>query len=107
MNETYDSVWEALIDSPQEAENLRMRSRLMMEISKQVLNWEVAQKEAAQRLNITQPRLNDLLKGKIDKFSVDALLNMLAGAGLEMEMQIRATPVLATPSTGESWREWS
>ena len=50
--------------------------------------WDVSQKEAAQRLHITQPRLNDLLKGKIEKFSLDALVNMLASADLELEVRI-------------------
>ncbi|QEU31502.1 helix-turn-helix domain-containing protein [Pseudomonas luteola] len=87
-NERATSVWDALVDSPEEAENLRVRSKLMRAITRTVKAWDVPQKEAAQRLHITQPRLNDLLKGKIDKFSLDALVNMLAGANLEIEIQV-------------------
>ena len=87
-NERPTSVWDALVDTPEEAENLRVRSQLMRAIRQVVKTWDVSQKEAAQRLHITQPRLNDLLKGKIDKFSLDALVNMLAGANLEIEVHI-------------------
>lgn len=78
----------ALVDTPEEAENLRVRSQLMRAIRRVVKTWDVSQKEAAQRLHITQPRLNDLLKGKIEKFSLDALVNMLASADLELEVRI-------------------
>jgi predicted XRE-type DNA-binding protein len=88
-NERSNSVWDALVDSPEEAENLRVRSKLMRAISRTVKSWEISQKEAAERLHVTQPRLNDLLKGKIDKFSLDALVNMLANADLEIEIDVK------------------
>ncbi len=87
-SERATSVWDALVDTPEEAENLRLRSQLMRAITTVVKGWEVSQTEAAARLEVTQPRLNDLLKGKIDKFSLDALVNMLAGANLELEVRI-------------------
>lgn len=87
-NERATSVWDALVDTPEEAENLRVRSTLMRAITKAVKSWNVSQTEAAERLHVTQPRLNDLLKGKISKFSLDALVNMLAGANLELEVSV-------------------
>lgn len=87
-NERVTSVWDVLVDSPEEAENLRVRSQLMRAIKQVVNDWDISQKEAAQRLHITQPRLNDLLKGKIDKFSLDALVNMLASADLKIEIHV-------------------
>lgn len=87
-NERVNSVWDVLVDSPEEAENLRVRSQLMRAITQVVNDWDISQKEAAQRLHITQPRLNDLLKGKIDKFSLDALVNMLASADLKIEIHV-------------------
>lgn len=87
-NERKTSLWDALVESPVEATNLRLRSTLMRSISRAVRSWELPQKEAAFKLGITQPRLNDLLKGKIDKFSLDALVNMSAGANLEVELVI-------------------
>lgn len=88
-NERSTSVWDALVDSPEEAQNLRVRSKLMRAISRNVKAWDIPQKEAAARLHITQPRLNDLLKGKIDKFSLDALVNLLANADLEIEIDVK------------------
>ncbi len=90
-NERSSDVWEALVDTPEEAENLRVRSKLMRAITRTVKAWDVSQTEAARRLHVTQPRLNDLLRGKIDKFSLDALVNMLAGANLELEISVHAS----------------
>lgn len=87
-NERYANVWDALVDTPEEAENLRVRSELMMALTSVVNGWSLSQREAATRLHVTQPRLNDLLKGKIDKFSLDALVNMLAGANLKISIKV-------------------
>ncbi|KGF62069.1 helix-turn-helix domain-containing protein [Pseudomonas lutea] len=87
-NERYTSVWDALVDTPEEAENLRVRSELIMALTSVVQGWNMSQREAAARLHVTQPRLNDLLKGKIDKFSLDALVNMLTGANLKIQIEV-------------------
>lgn len=87
-NERYASVWDALVDSSEEAENLRIRSQLMRVLGQTVRSWEMSQKDAAAKLHVTQPRLNDLLKGRIDKFSLDALVNMLAGAELKIKIEV-------------------
>lgn len=88
-NERSYSVWDTLADSPEEAENLRLRSKLMRVLTKVVQGWALSQKDAARRLNLTQPRLSDLLNGKIDKFSLDALVNILAYADLEVDVTVR------------------
>lgn len=88
-NERSASVWDALADSPEEAENLRLRSKLMRVLTKAVRSWDLPQKEAARRLRVTQPRLSDLLNGKVDKFSLDALVNLLAMANLEVEFTVK------------------
>ncbi|MCG8296523.1 helix-turn-helix domain-containing protein [Pseudomonas entomophila] len=88
-NEHSTSVWDALFDSPEEAENLRLRSKLMRVLSKIVQSWGLSQKDAARRLHLTQPRLSDLLNGKIDKFSLDALVNILSNADLELDFTVR------------------
>ncbi|MDM9554509.1 XRE family transcriptional regulator [Pseudomonas asiatica] len=88
-NERSTSVWDALVDSPEEAENLRLRSKLMRVLTKTVKSWDLPQKEAAKQLHVTQPRLSELLNGKIDKFSLDALVNLLACADLEIELTVR------------------
>jgi len=70
-----------------EAENLLMRAELMSQIRR--VSKGLTQAEAARKFGVTQPRMNDLLRGKIDKFSLDALVNMLGKAGLRVEVQVR------------------
>ena len=84
----FDNVWEALENSPAEAANMRARSDFMIAIQNAVDSWCVTQSEAAKRLGVTQPRMNDLLRGRIDKFSLDALMNLAAAAGLTIDWRI-------------------
>lgn len=84
----FDSVWDALEDTPAEAANMRLRSELMIAIREAVAGWGVTQAAAARRLEVTQPRLNDLLRGRINNFSVDALVLLAARAGLAVRVQI-------------------
>ncbi len=65
----FASVWGALTDTPEEAANMAMRSELMIALQQKVGAWNITQAEAASRLGVTQPRLNDLLRSKIDKFA--------------------------------------
>lgn len=71
---------------------MTMRANLLIAIQQKIQSWNCTQIEAAQRLKITQPRLNDLLKNKIDKFSLDMLINLSSYAGLKIEMHIPKTP---------------
>jgi predicted XRE-type DNA-binding protein len=70
-----------------EAENLLLRAELMSQIRR--ASKGLTQSEAARKFGVTQPRINDLLRGKIEKFSLDALVNMLGRAGLRVEVQVR------------------
>ena len=70
-----------------EAENLLMRAELMSQIRR--ASRGLTQAEAARKFGVTQPRINDLLRGKIEKFSLDALVNMLAHAGMRVEMKVK------------------
>jgi predicted XRE-type DNA-binding protein/rRNA maturation protein Nop10 len=72
-----------------EAENLKLRSTLMQRVEKFVKQSNMTQSEAASVLGVTQPRLNQLLKGKIQLFSLDALVNMLANAGMRVTLTIK------------------
>jgi len=74
---------------PQEAENLHLRARLMTEIQKYIQQEEVTQAEAANRFGVTQPRISNLLRGKIRLFSVDTLIAMLSHAGLTVDIRIK------------------
>lgn len=86
--EVFESVWDALEDPPTEAANMKLRSSLMIAISEAVPAWQVTQMDAARRLGVTQPRLNDLLRGRVGKFSLDALVALAARAGLSVHLEI-------------------
>jgi predicted XRE-type DNA-binding protein len=86
--QVFDNVWDALEDSPADAANMTMRSNLLIAIEREVRGWKLTQSDAAARLGITQPRLNDLLKGKIAKFSLDALVELAGHAGLTVRLDI-------------------
>lgn len=75
--------------SPEEAENLKVRSSLMTGIRLIVEGKQLRQAEAAELFGVTQPRISDLMRGKIDLFSIDALVNMLARAGHHVEVSIQ------------------
>ena len=87
--ERFENVWDALAKSPEEAQNLTLRSELMSSIEKAVGSWNLSQGEAAKRLGITRPRLNDLLRGKLSKFSLDALAMLATKAGLTVKLIVR------------------
>lgn len=86
--EIFDNVFDAIARNPTEAANMKARAELMAAIRQRVAAWNVSQQAAATRLGITRPRLNDLLRGKLGKFSLDALVNLAVEAGLTFEVRI-------------------
>jgi predicted XRE-type DNA-binding protein len=86
----YDSVWDALADTPEEAANLRARAELMRQIAAIVKKNGWTQAEGAQRCGITQPRMNDLLHGRVSRFSLDALVNIATAIGRRVRLNIEA-----------------
>jgi predicted XRE-type DNA-binding protein len=88
--ETFDTVFDALADNPAEAANMAARADLLLAIRERVRSWDLSQEKAASRLRLTRPRLNDLLRGKLDKFSLDALVNIAAAAGLKLHIEIES-----------------
>lgn len=86
---TFTSVWDAIEDNPQTAASMRVRAELMIEIERYVRVANLSQTEVARKLGVTQPRLNDLLRGKIDKFSLDALVNMLGSVGKRVSVRVK------------------
>lgn len=101
----FADVWDALEDDPAERARLRMRAELLQALERRVLGWKVTKGavsraykardrreerlgEAARRLGITQPRLNDLLKGRFNKFSLGALFDLAMRAGLDVKLTI-------------------
>ncbi len=91
-----DSVFYDLADTPAEAANLTARGMLMIAIEQRIKEEGWTQTEAAARLHVTQPRVSDLLNGKISKFSLDALVNMLPPVGLTFDVRaVERAPVRA------------
>lgn len=88
-NERYDSVWDAIESQPAEAENMKLRSELMIALKQRIAQLELSQAQAAKRLGVTQPRVSDLLRGKINLFGLDALVNMAAAVGLRVDLRVR------------------
>jgi predicted XRE-type DNA-binding protein len=86
--QSFSNVWDALENTPAEAASMTMRSNLLIAIEQRVRSWQVTQAEAARRLGITQPRLNDLLRGRITNFSLEALINLAGQAGLKVRLDI-------------------
>jgi predicted XRE-type DNA-binding protein len=86
---TFANVWDAIEDSPEGSATMTMRSNLMIAIKDAVRSWDLTQAHAARRLGITQPRLNDLLHGKINKFSLDMLMTLAMRAGLKVKIDVR------------------
>jgi predicted XRE-type DNA-binding protein len=86
----FASVWDALCDTPEEAANLTARSDLMIQITQIIKKSGWTQAEAAKRCRITQPRMNDLLRGRIDRFSLDALVNIATALGRKVQLKLKA-----------------
>src|SRR5258708_40251805 len=86
--QTFASVWDALEETPEDAANMRLRSELVTGGRDAVKDWQLTQAQAASRLGVTQPRLNDLLRGRIGKFSLDALVTLSERAGLTVRIAI-------------------
>lgn len=86
--QTFDSVFDALADTPAEAANMKARSELLSALKSRIRTWDMPQEAAAARLGITRPRLNDLLRGKLGKFSLDALVNLATASGLTLEIRV-------------------
>ncbi|CUJ45503.1 helix-turn-helix domain-containing protein [Achromobacter kerstersii] len=85
----FGSVWDAIEDTPAEAENMKLRSELMVALKHHIARSEMSQQQAAQLLGVTQPRVSDLMRGKINLFGLDALVNMATAAGLHVQMTIQ------------------
>jgi len=85
----YQSVWDAVEEQPVEAENLRIRAALMAALAAYIDQAGLTQAQAARRFGVTQPRISDLVRGKIDLFSIDTLVNMLSAAGLHLDVAVR------------------
>jgi predicted XRE-type DNA-binding protein len=87
---TYASVWDAIADTPEQAANMRARAELMQQITAIITKSGWTQKEAAAHCGVTQPRVNDLMRGRVSRFSLDALVNITTAIGRRVHIQIKA-----------------
>lgn len=88
--EQFDSVWDAVTDTPEQAANLRARADLMRQIAHFIDARGWKQAEAARHAAVTQPRINELLRGRVSRFSLDALVNIATALGLRVQLQVDA-----------------
>ena len=88
--ESYASVWDAIADTPEQAANLRARAELMQKIAARLKQHDWTQAEAAKRCGVTQPRINDLLRGRVSRLSLDALVNIATALGCRVRFDLEA-----------------
>ena len=86
----YENVWDALADTAGEAANMRAKTELMRQIADIIKKQTLTQTEAAKLCGVTQPRVNDILRGRISRFSLDALVNIAAALGQEVHIELKA-----------------
>lgn len=86
--ETFRSVWDAVADTPAQAANLQARAELMRQIAEIVKAADWTQAEAAEHCGVTQPRINDLLRGRVSRFSLDALVNIATALGRRVHLEL-------------------
>jgi len=87
-SQRFASVWDAIEDTPEEAENMKLRSVLMAALKDYITRTDLSQAQAAKLFGVTQPRVSDLMRGKINLFGLDTLVNMATTAGLHIEMRV-------------------
>ena len=85
----FQSVWDAIENTPQLAASMRARSELIIELTELIKKRGMTQADAARLFGVTQPRISDLTRGKIELFSLDALVDMAAIAGLAPHVKIK------------------
>ena len=85
----YANAFEAVGFEPMEAEHLRIRADLMLEVERFIATHGLTQAAAAKLLRVTQPRISDLMRGKIERFSIDTLVEMLSRAGIDITVKVR------------------
>ena len=86
----FANVWDAIADTSEEAANLNLRYELMEKIARIIRQKGWTQAEAAARCGVSQPRVNDLLRGRIARFSIDALVNIAAALGRKVKLKLEA-----------------
>ena len=89
ISEPVTDVFAALFDDPQEAARLRILADMSIQLEMYIRKTGWTQKEAARQLGVTQPRISDLMRGKLSVFSIDGLVGLLLKAGIAVEFQFK------------------
>ena len=84
----FTSVWDAIEDTPQDAASMRARSDLMMNLAEVIRQQGMTQAKAASLFGVTQPRISDLMRGRVNLFSMDTLIGMAAKAGMAPTVKV-------------------
>jgi predicted XRE-type DNA-binding protein len=90
MTDTYASIWDAIADTPEQAANMCVRSELMQQIVAIVKGKGWTQTEAAKHCGVTQPRMDDLLHGRVSRFSLDDLVSIATAIGRCVRVNLKA-----------------
>jgi predicted XRE-type DNA-binding protein len=91
--QSFDSIWDAIEDTPEAARNMRMRSHLMMVVQNYIVEAGLTQSAAAKFFGVTQPRISDLMRGRITLFSLDMLVTLASRcATIELSVTPREIP---------------
>jgi predicted XRE-type DNA-binding protein len=90
MSKRFASIWDTIEDTPEDAENMKLRSALMMALKSHIARAGLTQAQAAEIFGVTQPRVSDLTRGEIDLFGLDALVKMAVAAGLHVDLRINS-----------------
>lgn len=85
----FASVWDAIENTPLEAASMKVRSELMIKLQEALRRQELTQQQAAKLLGVTQPRVSDLMRGKIELFSMEMLIDMLTQVGVQVKVTTR------------------
>jgi len=88
--DNFSSVWDAIAETQEQAANLRARAELMRKIAAIVKESGWTQSEAAKHCGVTQPRINDLLRGRVSRFSLDALVNIATAFGRKVHVELES-----------------
>ena len=92
-NQAFASVWDAIEDTPQDAESMKLRSALMMALKDRLTRTAMSQAQAAKLFGVTQPRVSELMSGKIGLFTLDALVSMALTAGYRVKLTLEDKPL--------------
>ncbi|MFC3864066.1 helix-turn-helix domain-containing protein [Alcaligenes aquatilis] len=87
-NQRFTSVWDAIEDTQEEAENMKLRSALLSTLKDHLTRIGMSQAQAAKLFGVTQPRISDLMRGKINLFGLDTLVSMASASGFHIEMRV-------------------